>query len=177
VRPVERAVGHTVTDGEELARPVEQEREVHPVDELAGGALDLLEALQQRLGGARRALERRDGCRRAAAVDEAARLAARLLRPPGELARGRARQIRQVAEQRRRIEQSRDRARALVVGREDVAQIVEPLDPRRERVEIAAVRLDRRLRDLRPRDRFGAGVLGQGSGPIAQPADSGRELA
>src|SRR4029453_4545751 len=119
---VERAVGHAVTDGEELAGPVEQEREVHPVDELARSALDLLEAFQQRLGGARRALERRDGCRRAAAVDEAARLAARLLRPPGELARGRARQIRQVAEQRRRIEQSDDPPRGLVVGREVVWQ-------------------------------------------------------
>ena len=174
---VERSVGDPVADGEELTGPVEQEFEIHSVEEITGAALDLLETFQQALGGSRRALERLDGRRGATPVDEAARLARRLLRPLGDLARRRAGEIRQVAEQGRSVEQSRDRARTQAVGRQGAAKVVEPLDPRRECVEITAMGRDRRLRDLRPHDRFGSRVGGERLCPVAESPNRGRDLA
>ena len=110
-------------------------------------------------------------------MDEAARLARRLLRPLGDLARRRAGEIRQVAEQGRSVEQSRDRARTQAVGRQGAAKVVEPLDPRRECVEITAMGRDRRLRDLRPHDRFGSRVGGERLCPVAESPNRGRDLA
>ena len=174
---VERSVGHPVADGEELPGPVEQELEVHSVEEIAGAALDLLETFQQALGGSRRALERLEDRRGAAPVDDVVRLAWRWSCPRGELARRLARELGQIAEQGRSVEQSREGARTLAVGRQGAAEVVEPLDPRRERVEVAAMGRDRRLRDLRPHDRFGSRVGGERLCPVAEPANRGGDLA
>src|SRR5207302_1333517 len=100
---VERSVGDSIAGGEGPAGLVEQECEIHPVEELARGVRHLVETLQQALGGSRRLLERLECRRKKAAVEGAA----------GELACRRARELRQIAERGRGVEQTRDGARRL----------------------------------------------------------------
>ncbi len=132
---VERPVGDPIADGEELAGLVEQEREIHPVEELAGRPLHVVEALEQLFGCARRLLERGDVV--AARRDRPIRVSHR---PLGQLAGRGARELGKVAEQGRRLDETPDGAGVASVGRQSFAEAGEPFDPRRERVEVALVR-------------------------------------
>src|SRR5439155_18842976 len=130
---VERSAGDSIADGEDPAGLVEQECEIHPVEAPGGGLGHLVETLQQALGGSRRLLERLECRRKKAAVEGAA----------GELACRRARELRQIAERGRGVEQTRDGARRLLpVGGKRASNVVEPFEPWRDRVEVALMGRD-----------------------------------
>ena len=145
---VERAVGHAIADGEELAASVEEEREVHPVGEGEHGGRRVLAPARLRARGERGALERLLDLEQASAV-QAGSLGPGRLEELADLARGRAGGGGQLVQRQRGSEQAGHRGQP----RDDVLRqrregLVEHLRPRGERIQVAPMAGDGRLQRL-----------------------------